>query len=111
MTLAPKSCLWHAGDSPALLVRVEEGLLRAKVVLADGREYIKEFYWEEDEFLDFHHLLSGEPARYSVGGAGALPTAAFPAGGSAPTPLLAHLVSPSPLKCNCASRRRKSCCC
>ena len=45
---------------------VEQGLLRAKVVLADGREYIKEFYWEGDEFLDFHHLLSGEPARYSV---------------------------------------------
>ena len=66
LTLAPRSCLWHAGDSPDLLVRVEQGLLRAKVVLADGREYIKEFYWEGDEFLDFHHLLSGEPARYSV---------------------------------------------
>ncbi len=45
---------------------MEQGLLRARVVLADGREYIKEFYWEGDEFLDFHHLLSGEPARYSV---------------------------------------------
>ena len=66
LTLAPKSCLWHAGDSPDLLIRVEQGLLRARVVLADGREYIKEFYWEGDEFLDFHHLLSGEPARYSV---------------------------------------------
>lgn len=66
LTLPPRTCLWHAGDSPALLVRVEEGLLRAKVVLADGREYIKEFYWEGDEFIDFHHLLSGEPARYSV---------------------------------------------
>ncbi|MGL6302567.1 Crp/Fnr family transcriptional regulator [Aeromonas caviae] len=66
LTLPPRTCLWHAGDSPALLVRVEEGLLRARVVLADGREYIKEFYWEGDEFLDFHHLLSGEPARYSV---------------------------------------------
>ena len=66
LTLPPRTCLWHAGDSPALLVRVEEGLLWAKVVLADGREYIKEFYWEGDEFLDFHHLLSGEPARYSV---------------------------------------------
>ncbi len=38
LTLAPRSCLWHAGDSPDLLVRVEQGLLRAKVVLADGRE-------------------------------------------------------------------------
>lgn len=66
LRLAPKTCLWHAGDSPDLLVRVEQGLLRAKVVLADGREYVKEFYWEGDEFLDFHHLLSGEPARYSV---------------------------------------------
>ncbi|MGY6039542.1 Crp/Fnr family transcriptional regulator [Aeromonas sp. AE23HZ002T15] len=66
LTLAPKSCLWHAGESPDLLVRVEQGLLRAKVVLADGREYIKEFYWEGDEFIDFHHQLSGEPARYSV---------------------------------------------
>ncbi len=66
LRLAPKSCLWHAGDSPDLLVRVEQGLLRAKVVLADGREYIKEFYWEGDEFIDFHHLLSGEPARYSL---------------------------------------------
>lgn len=66
LTLAPKSCLWHAGDSPDLLIRVTQGLLRAKVVLADGREYIKEFYWEGDEFIDFHHLLSGEPARYSV---------------------------------------------
>ncbi len=66
LALSPRACLWHAGDSPALLVRVIQGLLRAKVVLADGREYIKEFYWEGDEFLDFHHLLSGEPARYSV---------------------------------------------
>ncbi|MFB2854923.1 Crp/Fnr family transcriptional regulator [Aeromonas allosaccharophila] len=66
LTLPPRSCLWHAGDSPDLLVRVEQGLLRAKLVLADGREYTKEFYWEGDEFLDFHHLLSGEPARYSV---------------------------------------------
>lgn len=66
LALSPRTCLWHAGDSPALLVRVIQGLLRAKVVLADGREYIKEFYWEGDEFLDFHHLLSGEPARYSV---------------------------------------------
>ena len=66
LTLSPRACLWHAGDRPDLLVMVERGLLRAKVVLADGREYIKEFYWEGDEFLDFHHLLSGEPARYSV---------------------------------------------
>ena len=66
LTLAPKNYLWHAGDNLDLLVRVEQGLLRARVVLADGREYIKEFYWEGDEFLDFHHLLSGEPARYSV---------------------------------------------
>lgn len=66
LTLSPSACLWHAGDRPDLLVMVEQGLLRAKVVLADGREYIKEFYWEGDEFLDFHHLLSGEPARYSV---------------------------------------------
>lgn len=66
LTLSPRACLWHAGDRPDLLVRVEKGLLRAKVVLADGREYIKEFYWEGDEFIDFHHLLSGEPARYSV---------------------------------------------
>ncbi|MCX7132576.1 Crp/Fnr family transcriptional regulator [Aeromonas sp.] len=66
LTLSPRTCLWHAGDKPDLLVKVEQGLLRAKVVLADGREYIKEFYWEGDEFIDFHHLLSGEPARYSV---------------------------------------------
>ncbi|MFM5337216.1 Crp/Fnr family transcriptional regulator [Aeromonas enteropelogenes] len=66
LTLAPKNYLWHAGGNPDLLVRVEQGLLRARVVLADGREYIKEFYWEGDEFLDFHHLLSGESARYSV---------------------------------------------
>lgn len=66
LALSPKECLWHAGDHPDLLIRVVRGLLRAKVVLADGREYIKEFYWEGDEFLDFHHLLSGEPARYSV---------------------------------------------
>ncbi len=66
LTLTPRTCLWHAGDRPDLLVRVEQGLLRAKVVLADGREYIKEFYWEGDEFIDFHHLLSREPARYSV---------------------------------------------
>ncbi len=64
--LPAKSCLWHAGERPDLLVRVEQGLLRARVELADGREYIKEFYWEGDEFVDFHHLLSGEPARYSV---------------------------------------------
>lgn len=64
--LAPRACLWHAGESPDLLVRVEQGLLKARVVLADGREYIKEFYWEGDEFIDFHHLLSGAPARYSV---------------------------------------------
>ena len=25
LTLSPKSCLWHAGDSPDLLVRVEQG--------------------------------------------------------------------------------------
>ena len=66
LTLAPRQSLWHAGDSPDLLIRVEQGLLRARVVLAEGREYIKEFYWEGDEFVDFHHLLSGEPARYSV---------------------------------------------
>lgn len=64
--LSPRDCLWQAGARPDLLVRVEQGLLRARVVLADGREYIKEFYWEGDEFIDFHHLLSGEPARYSV---------------------------------------------
>lgn len=64
--LAPRECLWLAGDSPDLLVWVEQGLLRARVALDDGREYIKEFYWEGDEFLDFHHQLSGQPARYSV---------------------------------------------
>ena len=39
LTLSPKSCLWHAGDSPDLLVRVEQGLLRAKLVLEDGSSY------------------------------------------------------------------------
>ena len=27
LTLPPRTCLWHAGDSPALLDWVEEGLL------------------------------------------------------------------------------------
>lgn len=66
LSLAPRESLWRAGDRPDLLVRVEQGLLRARVVLEDGREYIKEFYWEGDEFLDFHHQLSGQPARCSV---------------------------------------------
>jgi len=104
LTLAPKSCLWHAGDSPDLLIRVEQGLLRARVVLADGREYIKEFYWEGDEFLDFHHLLSGEPARYSVE---ALDS-------SWPTCVRSPAGPPgisTCWKCSCASRKKKSCCC
>ena len=64
------------------------------MVLADGREYIKEFYWEEDEFLDFHHLLSGEPARQR-GGAGAADCSFSRWRICADSPL-AHLVSPSP---------------
>lgn len=110
LTLPPRTCLWHAGDSPALLVRVEEGLLRAKVVLADGREYIKEFYWEGDEFIDFHHLLSGEPARYSVEALEPCRLQLFR------WRICADSLAGPPgitisLKCNCASRRRKSCYC
>ncbi len=66
VTLAPRQSLWRVGDAPAALVQVCAGLLRARITAAEGREYIKEFYWEGDEFLDFHHLLSGAPARYHV---------------------------------------------
>lgn len=65
-TLAARQSLWHAGDHPAWLVQVCSGLLRARITTDEGREYIKEFYWERDEFLDFHHLLTGTPARYDV---------------------------------------------
>jgi CRP-like cAMP-binding protein len=89
---------------------VEEGLLRAKVVLADGREYIKEFYWEGDEFLDFHHLLSGEPARYSVEALEPCRLQLLPLADLRRLPAGPPGITIS-LKCNCASRRRKSCCC
>ena len=51
---------------PGSAGQVEQGLLRAKVVLADGPGVRQGVLLGGDEFLDFHHLLSGEPARYSV---------------------------------------------
>ena len=71
---------------------------------------LKEFYWEGDEFIDFHHLLSGEPARFTAWRRWSLAGCNSSAGGSAPTPLWPawyhHL-----LEVQLRIRRRKSCYC
>ena len=45
---------------------VNKGLLRAVFITDDGKEFSKEFYWEQDIIFGMRALLDNQPLPYSV---------------------------------------------
>ncbi|WP_341501945.1 Crp/Fnr family transcriptional regulator [Gallaecimonas sp. GXIMD4217] len=66
LLLTPGQHLWSPGDRPKFLAHVDQGLLKAVVTCDGGREYIKEFYWQGDCFLDVLGYLANEQADHAV---------------------------------------------
>ncbi|GAA3547277.1 Crp/Fnr family transcriptional regulator [Zobellella aerophila] len=62
--LVPGEILWPVGSCPDQLVLVRSGLLKAVFPKEDGREYIKEFFWQGDAFFHYYCHLSQAPSPY-----------------------------------------------
>ncbi|TQV85075.1 Crp/Fnr family transcriptional regulator [Aliikangiella coralliicola] len=58
--------LMQADEAPKHFYLVESGLLRAVYVTPDGKEFSKEFYWENDIIFGIRCMLTNQPLPYSV---------------------------------------------
>ncbi|MCW8833827.1 MAG: Crp/Fnr family transcriptional regulator [Colwellia sp.] len=58
--------LFSSGNKADYVYWLEQGLLRAYFVTAEGKEFTKEFYWEGDVIYGLSSLLSDEALPYSV---------------------------------------------
>ncbi|OYD24742.1 Crp/Fnr family transcriptional regulator [Oceanimonas baumannii] len=62
--LLPGEILWPVGSCPEQLVLVRSGLLKNVFPREDGREYIKEFFWQGDAFFNYYCHLNQMPSPY-----------------------------------------------
>ncbi|AQS38659.1 cAMP-binding protein [Shewanella psychrophila] len=64
--LAKGRQLFNCGDKTTHVYWLEQGLLCAYFVTAEGKEFCKEFYWQGDVIYGMRSLLGNEPLPYSV---------------------------------------------
>ncbi|MDE1463433.1 Crp/Fnr family transcriptional regulator [Spartinivicinus poritis] len=58
--------LISCNSKPQYLYAIEQGLLRAVFVTQDGKEFSKEFYWENDIIFVMRYLMTKKPLPYSI---------------------------------------------
>jgi len=64
--LAADTTLMEAYSSCRYFYLVKTGLLRAVFITDEGKEYSKEFYWEQDVIFGMRAMLDKQPLPYSV---------------------------------------------
>ncbi|WP_444994799.1 Crp/Fnr family transcriptional regulator [Aliikangiella sp. IMCC44359] len=58
--------LLKLAQTPENIYLVEQGLLRAVFITEDGKEFSKEFYWENDIIFGMRSIISNQPLPYSI---------------------------------------------
>lgn len=66
INVAADTTLMKAHSNCRYLYLVKTGLLRAVFITDEGKEYSKEFYWEQDVIFGMRSMLDNQPLPYSV---------------------------------------------
>ncbi|WP_299021464.1 Crp/Fnr family transcriptional regulator [uncultured Photobacterium sp.] len=64
MELPTRHVLLNQGESPAYCYFLLEGSCHACYLTAEGKQFSKEFYWDQDVLIGFESLISGQPSPY-----------------------------------------------
>lgn len=64
MELPTRHILLNQGESPTHGYFLLEGICHACYLTEAGKQYSKEFYWDQDVLLGFESLLSEQPSPY-----------------------------------------------
>lgn len=66
ITLKANTSLIETNTRSRYIYLVKNGLLRARFITEEGKEFSKEFYWEGDIIFGMRSLLDNKPLPYSV---------------------------------------------
>ncbi len=61
-----KTCLIRQGESLTHVFFLIEGVCQASYFTDHGKQFIKEFYWENDFLIGFESLLKSQPALFQL---------------------------------------------
>jgi len=64
LELPTRHILLNQGETPSDCYFLLEGVCHACYLTEDGRQYSKEFYWDQDVLLGFESLITGQPSPY-----------------------------------------------
>ncbi|MFC1503685.1 Crp/Fnr family transcriptional regulator, partial [Pseudomonadota bacterium] len=64
LELPTRHILLNQGEHPCDCFFLLEGVCHACYLTEDGRQYSKEFYWDQDVLLGFESLITGQPSPY-----------------------------------------------
>ncbi|MBY5948469.1 Crp/Fnr family transcriptional regulator [Photobacterium rosenbergii] len=64
MELPTRHILLNQGELPSYAFFLVDGICHACYLTADGRQFSKEFYWEQELILGFESLLTKQPSEY-----------------------------------------------
>lgn len=64
MELPTRHVLLNQGESPTHGYFLLDGVCHACYLTAEGKQYSKEFYWDQDVLLGFESLLSEQPSPF-----------------------------------------------
>ncbi|MDG3087016.1 Crp/Fnr family transcriptional regulator [Vibrio hannami] len=64
LELPTRHILVNQGDTPTHFYFVIEGLCHANYLTDDGKQFSKEFYWEQDWIIGFESLISEKPSPF-----------------------------------------------
>ncbi|WP_375752375.1 Crp/Fnr family transcriptional regulator [Vibrio sp. HN007] len=64
LDLPTRHILVNQGDTPTHFYFVLEGLCHASYLTNDGKQFSKEFYWEQDWVIGFESLINDSPSPF-----------------------------------------------
>ncbi|MGR5066326.1 Crp/Fnr family transcriptional regulator [Photobacterium sp. DNB22_13_2] len=64
MELPTRHILLNQGAQPDCAYFLAEGICHASYLTPEGRQFSKEFYWEQELIIGFESLLTGRPSEY-----------------------------------------------
>ncbi|MDX1304469.1 Crp/Fnr family transcriptional regulator [Photobacterium sp.] len=64
LELPTRHILLNQGETPSECYFLLEGVCHACYLTEDGRQYSKEFYWDQDVLIGFDSLITEQPSPY-----------------------------------------------
>lgn len=64
LELPTRHILVNQGEVPSHFYFVSQGICHASYLTEQGKEFSKEFYWEEDWIIGFENLIQNTPSPY-----------------------------------------------